>query len=150
MHYARVLRLPQYFRNLQRLGEIITVLVKHGFGDLVDRLDLFKYLETPLRLVKPAVSGQRRAAADFGERIRLVCEELGPTFIKLAQLISTRPNLFPEGIIRELRKLQDQVPPFPLTEAREIVQRELGATIESIFSSLEPLPLGSASVAQVH
>lgn len=150
MHYAKVLKLPRYFRNLQRLGEIVAVLGKHGFGDLVHRLGLNSYLESGLRVLRPSMSIQPQSTLDFGERLRLVCEELGSTFIKFAQVIATRPDVFPDNVIREFRKLQDRAAPFPYSDARLVIEHELGKPVESIFADFNPEPLAAASIAQVH
>ncbi len=85
-----------------------------------------------------------------GERLRLALEDLGPVFVKLGQALSTRPDLIPPDIAAELAKLQDQVPPFPGEEARAIVEQSLGRKIEEIFDEFDPVPIASASVAQVH
>lgn len=85
-----------------------------------------------------------------GERLRLALEDLGPVFVKLGQAMSTRPDLIPDDIAIELAKLQDQVPPFPGEQARAIVERSLGKPIEEIFDAFDPVPIASASVAQVH
>jgi ubiquinone biosynthesis protein len=150
MSYPRVLRLPQYFRNIQRLSEILRVLARHGFGDLIDRLGLSGYLEKSLRLIYPLRSPHLESSQDFAARIRLTCEELGPTFIKFAQLVATRPDIFPARLVIELKKLQDRVPPFASDEAAKIIQEELGQPVDALFESFERLPLAAASIAQVH
>ena len=85
-----------------------------------------------------------------GERLRLCIEELGPIFIKFGQMLSTRKDLLPDDIIIELEKLLDKVPPFPLAQAREILEKELGMSIEQAFSSFDDNVLASASIAQVY
>ncbi|MEQ1438818.1 ubiquinone biosynthesis regulatory protein kinase UbiB [Fontimonas sp. SYSU GA230001] len=85
-----------------------------------------------------------------GERLRLALEELGPVFIKFGQALSTRPDIVPPDIAEELAKLQDRVPPFPSEQARAVVEQELGKPIEALFAEFDPVPLASASVAQVH
>ena len=84
------------------------------------------------------------------ERIRMATEELGPTFIKLAQILSTRPDLIPLEFTQELEKLQDQVPPFPFAQAKEIVESELKARLGEKFQRFEETPLAAASIGQVH
>jgi ubiquinone biosynthesis protein len=84
------------------------------------------------------------------ERIRLALEELGPTFIKFGQFLSNRPDLLPKGLIDELIRLQDNVQPFSFSDAREIVEKELGDTLEQLFMEFDEKPLASASIAQVH
>lgn len=150
MDYAKVVRLPQYFRNLQRLAEIVSVLVRHGFGDLVDRLHLTSYLESGIRLVRRNVTPSERVAPDFGARLRRVCEDLGTVFIKFGQLIATRPDIFPDNITSEMRKLQDKVPPFPSDAALKLLEHDLEHPVSTLFSRFDEQPLAAASIAQVH
>lgn len=137
------------YRSITRYRQILTVLVKYGFGDLVETLRIGQYLELGLQLV----SGTRAAHAEKlsrAERIRMVCEELGPTFIKLGQVLSTRPDLVPADWATELEKLQHQVPAFPFAQVREIVERELHRPLEVAFGRFDPQPLAAASIGQVH
>ena len=85
-----------------------------------------------------------------GKRIRLTLESLGPIFIKFGQTISTRKDLLPEEIAKELAKLQDKCPPFPASESQAIIEKGLGDSVENLFSSFEKTPLSSASIAQIH
>jgi ubiquinone biosynthesis protein len=85
-----------------------------------------------------------------GVRLRQACEELGPIFIKVGQILSTRADLLPEEIIYELSKLQDQVPPFSSTLAQHKIEKSLGAPLTQLFASFDAAPLASASIAQVH
>lgn len=132
-------------RNVQRLGQIASVLIRHGFADVVDRLDLGKYLPQPL-------ARMARNAGDktIPERLRSAFEELGPTFVKLGQLLSTRPDLFPENFIEEFRQLQDNVQPITFEEVKAVIEAELGQKIERTFQWINPQPLASASISQVH
>jgi len=137
------------YRHLNRYRHILTVLFKYGFGDLVDILKIEQYLEIGLQMI----SRKRREQVEKlsrAERVRMVMEELGPTFIKLGQILSTRPDLIPVEFIQELSKLQDNVPPFPYTEARQIIEFELGGPLEDIFQHFEETPLAAASIGQVH
>lgn len=150
MAYPQVLKFPQYFRNIQRLSEILAVLAKHGFGDLIDRLQVRGYIEKGLRVVWPSFQPSPISTADFPTRFRKACEELGPTFIKFAQLVATRPDLFPEAFVRECRKLQDQAPPFGFGEIVQTLEEELSAQIKEVFRSIDESPVAAASIAQVH
>ncbi|HEX5514112.1 MAG TPA: AarF/UbiB family protein, partial [Gammaproteobacteria bacterium] len=135
-------------RQLLRITRINLVLLKHGLDELILDVPLFK----PLRFLKgfmfwrwlKAPSGTR------GERIRGALEDLGPIFIKFGQILSTRRDLLPQDIAAELARLQDRVPPFAGTDARRIVEAELGEPLNAIFTHFDETPLASASIAQVH
>ena len=137
------------YRHLNRYRHILTVLFKYGFGDLVDILKIEQYLEIGLQMI----SRKRREQVEKlsrAERVRMVMEELGPTFVKLGQILSTRPDLISVEFIQELSKLQDNVPSFPYSEARQIIKFELGRPVEDIFQHFEDTPLAAASIGQVH
>ncbi|MGF7048917.1 ubiquinone biosynthesis protein [Paenibacillus sp. DS2015] len=121
-------------------------LIRHGFGYMVEELGLFQVLTIPRRWI----THESVESKTLGERIRLVLEDLGPTFIKLGQLASTRTDLLPEPIIQELVKLQDQVPPFSSDTARGILEQELDIPIQSMVSWFEDVPIAAASIGQVH
>jgi ubiquinone biosynthesis protein len=129
-------------RDLDRARQIALVLARHGFGEVVSRLGFVAAASEA-----PASDLARNPLA---QRIRLVLQELGPSFVKLGQIASTRPDVMPPDVIAELKKLQDAVPPFPVQAAREQIEEQLGAPIEEIFSSFCDVPLASASIAQVH
>src|SRR6185295_16669311 len=121
-------------RTLSRVTEIGRVATRHGFGYLLDR---------------------RRASdteldADRGRRLREMLDELGPTFVKFGQVLSTRPDIVPPDIITELRALQDDVRPFPFEQVEQVVETELGLSLERAFSSFDPTPIAAASIGQVH
>lgn len=130
-------------RDIGRLRDISRVLVRHGFGEVVARLGLGRKSESPLG---EAVDASAKAPV----RIRRVLEDLGPSFVKLGQIMSTRADLFPAEILEELRKLQDEVAPVPYEAIKERIETSLGAPCEQLFVSLEEKPLAAASVAQVH
>jgi ubiquinone biosynthesis protein len=121
-------------RNLGRLSEIAQVAVRHGFGYIVDG-----------RRSDPAVEGTAR-----GRHLREMLDELGPTFVKFGQLLSTRPDVVPPDIINELRGLQDDVRPFPFEDVERTIREELGQPIERLFIEFEETPLAAASIGQVH
>jgi ubiquinone biosynthesis protein len=135
-------------RQLQRYREIIRVFIRHGFGELVDTLELLPYLSLPRRLLRRGKPAPSRLGVP--QRLRLVLEELGPTFIKLGQVLSTRPDLLPTAYITELTKLQDTVPPEPWSSIRTQLDSELDAPLEEIFTDFEPVPIAAASLSQVH
>ena len=150
MQYSRLIRLPQYFRNFQRLAEILRVLVTHGFGDLVHRLQLSPYLEKRLRSLLPKNPNSPATKLTIGERLKRVCEDLGPTFVKLGQFAATRPDIFPPSLTTELRSLQDQVAPAPFLDVRRTLIKALQRQPEEIFASIEEQPMAAASIAQVY
>ncbi len=133
--------------DLGRMREILRVLGRHGFGAVVQRLNLAE-----VEAVPPAAEGlpDPQPQLTRGQRIRLVVEELGPTFVKFGQILSTRGDLIADDIIEELEKLQDNVPPMPFSDVRAVLEAELGRTVEEVFLTLEETPLASASIAQVH
>ena len=126
--------------NLRRFSQIGRVLFRHGFGFVFDvRRD---------RREKRGL--QELFAPNFGVRLRRSLDDLGPTFVKFGQLLSTRSDILPEGVLVELQKLQDTATPMPPGTAQTIVERELGAPAEEVFARFDPVPLGSASIGQVH
>ncbi|MEW6672426.1 MAG: AarF/ABC1/UbiB kinase family protein [Thermodesulfobacteriota bacterium] len=137
------------YRHLNRYRQILAVLIKYGFEDLVDRLKIDQYIEVGLQMISRK-KGEREEKLTGAERIRMALEELGSTYIKLGQVLSTRPDLVPDRIIKELAKLQDDVPPFPFPEVQRIVEKELSLPLEELFESFEKSPFGSASIGQVH
>ncbi len=137
------------YRHLNRYHRVIRVLFKYGFDDLIDRLHIDQYLESGLQMInrKPREQISRFSRP---ERLRLVLEELGPTFIKLGQLLSTRPDFIPPDYLDELAKLQDTVPQFSYDELCLIFKEETGRTPEEIFKLFDTKPLAAASIGQVH
>lgn len=128
-------------RDLDRLRQIVAVLVRHGFGEVVARTGLGSLV---------VGKSEARANQTVGERVRLVITDLGPSFVKLGQIVSTRPDLIPPDVIAELKKLQDRVPPVPYDQIKQQVETDLSAPIDQLFESFDPEPLASASVGQVH
>jgi len=141
----RGLQIGQAVKNVQRLRQIISVFAKYGFVDIVERMRLEKFL--PSRLKAFTVS---QAEKSIPERMRYAFEELGPTFVKFGQLLSTRPDILPENFIQEFVKLQDTVGPLPFEVVKIAVEKELGKTLEEAFYSFDPKPLAAASIGQVH
>lgn len=130
-------------RDLGRLREITGVLVRHGFGDFVQRAGLNSLV--PLRK-----KDSDQPQLSFAARLRCVLQELGPSFIKLGQIASTRPDLLPEDVIVELRRLQDDVEPMPFDRMREVIESQLGRELNEVFSHIDESPLASASIGQVY
>ncbi|ALS22846.1 ABC transporter [Paenibacillus naphthalenovorans] len=134
-------------RHISRYRDIAIALIRHGFGIVVEEIGFAQFLSLPQRMF---FEPKKKDPKSVGERIRLVLQELGPTFVKLGQIASTRPDLLPEEIIRELEKLQDRVPPFSFQEVRGIIQEELADEPDNIFQHFEDTPLAAASIGQVH
>jgi ubiquinone biosynthesis protein len=137
------------YRHLNRYRHILAVLLKHGFGGVVESLKIDQYLEVGLQLISKKRT-PREEPLTRPQRLRMALEELGPTYIKLGQVLSTRPDLIPVEFTDELSKLQDSVPPFPFAEAEIIIQRELGAPSSNVFDHIDIEPAASASIGQVH
>jgi ubiquinone biosynthesis protein len=142
-----ILNFPQSVRSIQRIQEIARVLTKHGFGHFLERLDLARYLPFHQVFLKPKAVAE---PTTVGRRLARACEELGPTFVKFAQMLSTRPDLLPPDIINELKLLQDRVAPFDADIAKRIVAEDLGTSPEECFREFDVQPFASGSIAQVH
>jgi ubiquinone biosynthesis protein len=130
-------------RNIGRLTEIAQVAVRHGFGYFFERHRLSDLLPWGTRIEVPEPSTR-------GTRLREMLDELGPTFVKFGQLLSTRPDIVPPDVVAELRKLQDDVRPFSFAEARAVIESELGLEVERLFLEFEETPIAAASIGQVH
>ncbi len=152
-------------RDISRLRDISTVLIRHGFGEVVTHLGLGKSPSTrPAAAETAALGGAHgalpaeaslRGGPEHGQlstavRMRRVLEDLGPTFVKLGQFASTRPDLLPRDLTDELKKLQDSVPPVAWTAIREQLSKSLRTEPEQLFESFDEQPLAAGSVAQVH
>ncbi len=138
-------------RNLGRSREIVAVLLNHGFGDLVDRAGVrdtwYRWRRRFARKGHPPAPLPHVTTV---ERIRRTLEDLGPTFIKFGQVMSTRPDLVPQPMIAELERLQEGVPPFPSDTAVAELERELDRPIDQLFASFDRVPLAAGSLGQVH
>ena len=146
-------------RDIGRLREISKVLVRHGFGEVVHRMGLARQRRAKESSLPPPLEGEEddeaRGARERMEmstpvRIRRVLEDLGPSFVKLGQIASTRADVLPPEVIVELKRLQDSVPPETFEDIRIQIERSLGAELGRIFVDFEEQPLAAASIAQVH
>ncbi|UCF87401.1 MAG: AarF/ABC1/UbiB kinase family protein [Nitrospiraceae bacterium] len=149
MAFTGFLRFWQTYKNIGRIRQIVNVFLKHGFGQFIEQINLHRFI--PLRK-KLKVFGRWPAVErrSVPERLRMAFSELGPSFIKLAQILSSRPDLITKEYADEFEKLQDKVPPFPAEEARRIIASELNISLQDVFSEFEDLPVAAASIAQVH
>ena len=131
--------------SLDRARQIGEAAARHGFGYFLRRYDLISLIPFGERMFGAGDQSEPR-----GKRLRLMFEELGPTFVKFGQVLSTRPDVVPEDVVAELSELQDSVAPFPLSEVEETIEAELGLTVEQAFRSFDPVPMAAASIGQVH
>ena len=132
-------------RNLGRVSEIAQVAVKHGFGYFFETHRLTDLL--PGRVGRSTADG---TPSERGQHLREMLDELGPTFVKFGQLLSTRPDVVPPDILVELQGLQDDVRPFPFEEVEQTIREELELSIEQLFTDFEETPVAAASIGQVH
>ncbi len=143
------MQITRTIKNIRRLRAVVSVLFKYGFEEVVTHSKLRGFVSQKRRL-----TWQRRGRPVFEysrwERVRMAAEELGPTFVKLCQVLSNRPDVLPEELITELQKLQSNVPPFATEDAIAVIEHETGRKIEELFSYFESDVLGSASIGQVH
>ena len=137
-------------REAVRLLQINWVLVRHGLDEIILATRIFRPVYWLFFLVRPWRWFRRYSEHDHGLRIRRALEDLGPIFVKFGQLLSTRRDLLPDDIARELAKLQDRVPPFPGAVARTLVERAYGQPVGTVFAAFDEQPMASASIAQVH
>ena len=143
-------RINRNIRSIRRYRTILGILIKYGFGHVVEQLNINYYLELGRRIVTLGTAPKEIERLTQPERLRLAMEELGPTFIKLGQVLSTRPDLIPREYADEFRKLQDKVPGLPFDSICKQIEQELGAPVANHFVHLDPQPLAAASIAQVH
>jgi ubiquinone biosynthesis protein len=125
MHVRQIGMLGRTYRHIQRYRQILTVLFRHGFGELVDTLKVEQYLDIGLNMISRK-HRKKNESFSRAERVRMALEELGPTFIKMGQILSTRPDLLPVDFLNELGKLQDHVPSFEFAEAKKNCRRGIG------------------------
>jgi ubiquinone biosynthesis protein len=140
---------PATTRSLGRLSEIAQVMVRHGFGYFLEAHRLTDLLPGRSAEARLTAAAEAQGSAR-GQHLRELFDELGPTFVKFGQLLSTRPDVVPPDIIVELRGLQDDVRPFPFEQAERVIEEELGNTLERLFLDFDPVPVAAASIGQVH
>jgi len=143
-------RINRNIRSIRRYRNILGILIKYGFGHVVEQLNINYYLELGRRLVTFGAAPREIERLTQPERMRLAMEELGPTFVKLGQLLSTRPDLIPKEYVEEFSKLQDEVPSVDFEKIQIQIEHELGYPAKEAFAALSPTPIAAASIAQVH
>ncbi|MES0361915.1 MAG: AarF/UbiB family protein, partial [Anaerolineales bacterium] len=135
-------------RYLRRYRQIVEILADYGFGAFLAQMGLSDRLNIPRRWRhRRDIPGD---AMTNPRRLRRALEDMGPTFIKFGQILSTRSDIMPPEYLEELSFLQDEVAPVSWDEARQVVESELGAPVEELFAQIDPVPIASASLAQVH
>jgi len=135
-----------HLKDLPRYRQILTTLIRYGYRDVVTAL----HLEGIVGPIERAAWGDEVPPHDRARRLRLVCEDLGPTFVKLGQVLSTRPDILPEAYTAELSALRDDVRPFPFADVAVILAGEFGKPHTESFATVDPVPTASASISQVH
>lgn len=149
MAISNILRFWYTYKNITRIRQIVNVFLKHGFVQFIELLNLQRFI--PLRKkIKYFPRPQEVERHTLPQRLRMAFSELGPSFIKLAQILASRPDLITSEYADEFKKLQDKVPPFPSDKARQIIEDELQVSLNDIFTDFEDVPVAAASIAQVH
>lgn len=146
MRLSGLVRWSRTYRHADRYRQILSVMLRYGFGDIIDRLQMGPHL----RRGWPAPRREGLEKLTRAERVRMALEELGPTFVKMGQILSTRPDLVPLEFLGELSKLQDHVPPFAFEQVKKIIEEEFGCPLHARFRSFDELPIAAASIGQVH
>jgi ubiquinone biosynthesis protein len=134
-------------KHVQRYRQVVSILTKYGFGEFFGQIRFWEYINIEKRLLH---RNREFGGLTTAQRMRLAIQELGPTFVKMGQMLSTRPDILPHSFIRELEKLQDQVAPMPDDIARQTIESELRRPIAEIFTTFDDHPLAAASLGQVH
>ncbi len=149
MAITSLLRFWYTYKNINRIRQIVNVFLKHGFGQFIEQINLQRFI--PLRKrIKYFARWQEVERHTVPERLRMAFSELGPSFIKLAQILSSRPDLITNEYAEEFKKLQDKVPPFSSEKARQTIESEFHISLNDIFSGFDNVPVAAASIAQVH
>ncbi|PLX73642.1 MAG: ubiquinone biosynthesis protein UbiB [Desulfuromonas sp.] len=143
-------RINRNIRSIRRYRQILGILIKYGFGHVVEQLNIDYYLELGRRIVTLGTATKEIERLNQPQRLRLAMEELGPTFVKLGQVLSTRPDLIPQEYAAEFSKLQDKVPPEKTDSIREQIELELGQPVNELFVDFRDEPIAAASIGQVH
>ena len=136
-------------RDLRRLNELTGILLKYGFGDMIRRLGMAASFEQAGKLMRQSVD-RDMLTMEPGERLRRALEEMGPTFVKLGQILATRVDLFPMEWIEQFEKLQDNARALPYEKLLPKIEKSLGKPVDKVFISIDPKPIGVASIGQVH
>lgn len=143
-------KVSKRYRHLRRYQQIIGIILKYGFENIIDAMNIDHYIESGLQLIPFVKTHEKVEKFSRNQRIRMALEELGPTFIKMGQILSSRPDLIPVDLLNELTKLQNHVPAFDFALVKSIIESEFGIPHDQVFESMEISPFASASIGQVH
>ena len=143
-------KIGQKIRDIRRLNQILRILTKHGFGFAIQQLHLNEHAIGRGIIKTRCYGGFTEPPESRAVRLRKVLEELGPTFIKLGQTLSVRPDLVPLDLCYELSKLQDRVPPFGYEDVKKQIKESFGSYPDKLFASFDPVPFAAASLGQAH
>jgi ubiquinone biosynthesis protein len=135
-------------QDLNRFGRVVAILTRYGFDDIVSRLNLKHSVPWRDKVFRREIRKIRDLSTP--RRVRYALEELGPTYVKFGQVLSSRPDVLPDDVTRELSKLQDDVAPFPFRDVKAIIEGELGHPLAENFDEFEEKPVAAASLSQVH
>ncbi len=138
------------YRHLIRYQQIIGIILRYGFDNILDALDIDRYIESGLKLIPFYKPHERVEKLSRNQRIRMALEELGPTFVKMGQVLSSRPDLIPMDLVAELSRLQDEIPAFGFDQVKEIIAAEFGKPLHEVFQFMDDQPFACASIGQVH
>ncbi|MCK5459588.1 AarF/ABC1/UbiB kinase family protein [Candidatus Parcubacteria bacterium] len=142
--------LKQKYKNFKRVKEILLVLSKYSLGYFLNLPAVEKYFKIGKKIFVKKIKKDAFGRLTIPQRTRLACEELGPTFVKLGQILSTRPDLIPREFTEEFSKLQDNVPPFAFFQVEKLFEEEFGKSIDELFVEFNDRPVAAASLSQVH
>lgn len=145
-----MLNLKQNYKNLKRAKEILFVLSKYGLGYFLNLPAVERYFKLGKKFFIKKTEKEAIKRLTLPQRARMACEDLGPTFVKLGQILSTRPDLISRKFTEEFSKLQDEVPAFGFSQAEELIQQEFGKPINELFVEFDKRPVAAASLSQVH
>lgn len=143
-------KVTRRYRHLVRYQQITGIILKYGFENIIHAMHIDHYIESGLKLIPFAKPHDKVEKLTKYQRIRMVLEELGPTFVKMGQVLSSRPDLIPVALTRELANLQDNIPSFGFDQVKGIIASEFGKPWDQVFHSMEETPFASASIGQVH
>ncbi len=143
-------KVTKRYRHLIRYQQIIGIILKYGFENIIEAMNIDHYIESGLRLIPFTRPHEKVEKLSKNQRIRMVLEELGPTFIKMGQVLSSRPDLIPVDLTKELARLQDNIPSFGFDQVKLIIASEFGRPWDELFDSMDEKPVASASIGQVH